>query len=116
MSSTIDAKKKEILYWMSEYIKNHHNPPYTSNDVCDCGVMLDLFIKDVAHSAHMSDFDWVKLKVRELVLSLNAFNEKHNHTIIETDQREGICELIDQVIENAGHTVSDDITEEWREW
>ena len=115
MSSAIDAKKEEILYWMLEFIKDNNDPPYTEQDISECSLMLDHFIKDVAHSAHKSDFDQVKIKVREMVLSLNAFNEKHNHTIIETDQREGICELVDQVIENARHKVIDDITEEWRE-
>ena len=116
MSSTIEAKKDHILYWMMEYIRDSDNPPYKDYDVHECGAILDNFIELVSGSSSNSDFEWVTSKVQELVLTLNRFNEKHDHSIIETDQREGICKLVGMVIAEAGHQVDEDITEEWREW
>ena len=56
------------------------------------------------------------LTQEQLAEKLNEFNEKHDYSIIETDQREGIGDLIDHVIQQSGHSVTEDITEEWREW
>ena len=117
MNNKIEATKKDILYWMFEYIKDDDNPPYTESDVHNCDNILKKFISAVDDSFQSSDFEWVKVQVKEFVLTLNAFNEKHDYSIIETDQREGICELIDEVIKFAGHNIiNEDITEEWREW
>ncbi|WP_027858465.1 hypothetical protein [Marinobacterium jannaschii] len=116
MNAEIEATKKDVLYWMLEFIEDDDEPPYSKSDVEECGAILSSFIEAVERSDEKADFQWVKSKVKELVLVLNDFNEKHDHTIIETDQRESICDLISQVIVNAGHQVAEDITEEWREW
>lgn len=116
MNSEIEATRQRISYWMLEYIKDNDDPPYTSADVDECYDMLGSFIEGVVNSDRKTDFDWIASEVKKLVLALNEFNEKNDHTIIETDQREGICALIDQVITCAGHSATEDITEEWREW
>ena len=116
MNQELDETKKELLQGMLRYIEDDDDPPYTSSDVEECGAILDQFISEVMESEEKGNFDWVKSKVKELILVLNAFNEKHKRTIIETDQREGIYDLISKVMEGAGHHVSEDITEEWREW
>ena len=116
MNLAIEAQRKKISYWMLEYIKDNDEPPYTSLDVDECNTILGKFIESVSFSDNKSDLEWVKSEVKGLVIALNEFNEKNDHTVIETDQREGICALINQVMVYAGHSVTDDITEEWREW
>ena len=116
MNTEIEATKKNILHCMQEFIEDDDEAPYTSSDVEECRAKLSNFADAVANSAEKSDLEWVKSKVKSLVLALNDFNEKHDHKIIEPDQRKGICELISQVITGAGHQVTGDITEEWRKW
>ena len=116
MNTEIEATKKDILHWMREFIEDDDEATYTSSDVEECRAKLSNFADAVANSAEKSDFELVKSKVKALVLALNDFNEKHDHKIIETGQGEGICEFISQVITGAGHQVTEDITEEWREW
>lgn len=116
MNSNIEETKKRLLYWMIDFILDDDDPSYTKEDVAECDSIITNFISEVDNSSKKSDYSWVVSKVKTLVLLLNAFNEKHDYTIIETDQREDICALIALVIENAGHKINHDITEEWREW
>ena len=55
--------------------------------------------------------------VKELVLALNDLNEGADHCLLETDEREAICELIQCSAEECGLIDPEsDVTEEWREW
>ncbi|MBM7650199.1 uncharacterized protein YsxB (DUF464 family) [Bacillus ectoiniformans] len=53
--------------------------------------------------------------VEEVVISLNELNEKYDY-FIETEEREELCEFIDEAAQLAGVHSDEDITEEWREW
>ena len=55
--------------------------------------------------------------VKTAVVKLNRLNEQCYGCLIETDQREQLCELIISAAKRAGlvSTVYD-ITEEWRDW
>ena len=56
-------------------------------------------------------------QVKELVLALNDLNEKTDYSLIETDAREAIWEIIQTSAIDCGlKEYGDDITEEWREW
>ena len=51
------------------------------------------------------------------VLKLNDLNERAGEDLIETDQREDICEYITKADALLGfNTEDEDVTEEWREW
>ena len=55
--------------------------------------------------------------VKMTVLKLNELNEGVDHGLIETVEREQICEFIIKTGANFGFNGEDeDITEEWREW
>ena len=54
--------------------------------------------------------------VKDTILALNALNETCEHSLIETDQREEICDLIIKAALSVGVGNGDDITEEWRDW
>ena len=78
MNSDIEAKKRDILYWMLDYIKGQESPPYSERDVSSCGNILDEFIDSVSGSSERSKYEWVLGKVKDVVLELNDFNEKLN--------------------------------------
>ena len=56
-------------------------------------------------------------QVKNLVLALNRLNEKTDYSLIETDARECIWEIIQSSAVECGlREASEDVTEEWREW
>lgn len=56
-------------------------------------------------------------QVKTLVLALNDLNEKTDYSLIETEAREAIWEVIQTSAVACGlKEYADDITEEWREW
>lgn len=55
--------------------------------------------------------------VRDAVLALNVLNEQCGGELIETDQREDLCEVLLRAGALRGfHYADDDVTEEWRDW
>jgi len=63
------------------------------------------------------DNDWIIETVKSTVLKLNKINNACDGGLIETDQREDICQLIQLATQQAGlKTNQPDITEEWRNW
>jgi hypothetical protein len=113
----LDALKISLLEDMREYMEDvaadGHEPGYSEADIGKCESILDTFLTTV-RSAKSGDTEFVMGAVKEAVLALNALNEDYN--LIETDQREQICELIIQSAVAVGVGSGEDITEEWREW
>lgn len=56
--------------------------------------------------------------VKVAVLKLNDLNERCEHALIETEQREEIWELMQTAFLEKDFTVpeSGEVTEEWRDW
>lgn len=55
--------------------------------------------------------------VKSTILKLNDLNEKCNFSLIETNEREQIAEIVILVGNKMGYnSIKEDITEEWREW
>ena len=99
---------------MLDFIDGEDEPDYTSEDVTDCITLLLDFMSEV--ESEPQTLESVKDKVRDLVISLNDLNADCDECLIETDQREEICEFIFKVVTNANVEFSGDITEEWRDW
>ena len=116
MNNEIEEKKQYLLHWMYDFIEDDDEPAYLKKDVEEFDQIISLFIDDVSKSSHRSDFSWVLSQVEALVKKLNQLNLKHEHQLIEADQREDICALIDLVIKSAGHDGEGNVTEQWREW
>ena len=58
-----------------------------------------------------------RIDVKKTILRLNELNEEVDGSLIETDQREYLCKLIDLAAGHAGlESSADDITYKWREW
>jgi len=116
MKSEILEKKTYLLHWMYDFIEDDDEPAYLASDVLECDKVLTDFIDTVSGSSSHTDYAWVVSQVEAVVKELNVLNAKHAAQLIETDQREDICALIDLVMQNAGHKIEEDITEQWREW
>ncbi len=65
---------------------------------------------------HKLPHDQILAAAKQAVLNLNALNKECGGRLIETDQREDLCELILVAAKLAGLESDEDITEEWREW
>ena len=120
MSNEITEIKGRVIEgmesFMNHYIEDGDEPPYTNENIKECEKILSVFINNISSLSDNEEMDIITSSVKDTILKLNALNEKCDYNIIETDQREDICELINAVITSKGHTVEEDITEEWREW
>ncbi len=105
---------KSIQYGMLDFIEGDDEPDYTSEDVRACITLLLEFMSVV--ESESQTIDSAREHVKNLVISLNELNEKCDECLIETDQREDICDFIFKVVSNANIDFSGDITEEWRDW
>jgi hypothetical protein len=105
---------KSIQYGMLDFIEGDDDPDYTSTDVTTCITLLLEFMTEIEYETQTKES--VKNHVRDLVLALNDLNAKCDDCLIETDEREEICEFIFKVIANANVEFALDITEEWRNW
>jgi len=87
---------------------------YSEEDVENCREIL------AAHSTaleHVKDRAAALDLVKSTVIRLNKLNEKSGYELIETDQREGICEFIIKAGAVMGlNSEDEDVTEPWREW
>lgn len=109
----IKAAKVWIRSSMMDYMTST-DVSYTEEDVDECIEILN---------DHLDDLEKVKSKseamklVEKTVLDLNDLNADCDGELIETDQRENICEVIIQSGFLMGYNAEDDdVTEEWREW
>ncbi len=102
--STIDG----MLDYMDDDVE------YTKKDVEVCGRILDNHIDALSQAQDRSS---AMQCVKDTILKLNELNEKAGEELIETDQREEICEYIIKAGVLLGfNDENEDVTEEWREW
>ena len=78
--------------------------------------MQDYYTFQKSISANCTNLDEAMLHAQSVIIRLNELNERCDECLIETDQREQICEFIDLVLSRASISVDGDVTEEWREW
>ena len=89
-------------------------PSYTMDDINTCETILKQYLSDIM--ASKSKKEGMEI-VEDVVLRLNGLNRKTQETLIETDEREQIAEIIILAASRKGYnTKNEDITEEWREW
>ena len=88
---------------------------YQQAEVDRCDAILEDFIATMqAH--HQADPEVLLADVKTTVESLNRLNDECNCSILETDQRESICMLINNGLRFAGMEPEGDVTEPWRDW
>jgi len=119
VQADLNRIKANLLDGMREYMtavaEDGDDPGYTESDIGKCEVILDGFLAQVV-AAGTGNSDQVMSAVKGAVLALNELNASCDHSLIETDQREQICELIIQASAAAGVGSGEDMTEQWREW
>jgi hypothetical protein len=117
-NNQIDELKVNILEGMRGFMEaiaaDGTEPDYTEADLAKCEAILDAFLTKV-RAANNGNAAFVMAAVEEAVVSFNELSERCE-SLIETDQREQICELIRRSAAAVGVGKGEDLTEEWREW
>jgi hypothetical protein len=118
-AADLEALKIDALANMRRYLADildgGGDPGYTGADVGECGRILDAYLASIADAAR-GDREAVLAGVQAAVLALNDLNARCNDALIETDQREQLCELIARGAATAGVGAGEDLTEAWRAW
>lgn len=111
------AKTTEIVVNpMIEFIEEWGADGYTVEDVRKCETLIYRYLDALANLSPVTDADIME-QVKILVLALNDLNEETDYSLIETEAREAIWEVIQTSAVDCGlQNVPDDVTEEWRDW
>ena len=89
---------------------------FTEKDVRKCEKILTEYLESLEKLSAPSDKK-ILACVKKAVLALNKLNEKADYALLETGERESICEILQNSAVACGLTdADDDVTEEWREW
>ena len=89
---------------------------YTPEDVQKCQSLIDAYLNALNNLAVINN-EAIMAQVQRVVFALNDLNEATDYTLIETEAREALWEVIQTSAVACGLTdAPDDITEEWREW
>ncbi len=107
---------ENIANSMITYMEEWGGVDYTKEDVAKCEAILHRYLDALAAFETPTD-ELIMAEVETVVLALNELNEAVGYTMIETGEREAICEIIQSAAETCGlQDIPDDVTEEWREW
>ena len=106
----------EMLSFLHDCNEDGVDAGYTEDDIDECKAILFDYIDALSTMEDPIDED-VMAEVEGTVLALNELNENTDCALIETVEREAICEIIQEAAEECGlEEKYDDVTEEWREW
>ena len=101
---------------MIEFMGDGEDCGFSKKDIEECEALILKYLVALDGMKEPSNQEIMEY-VKELVLALNDLNEKTDYSMIETGEREAICEIIQNSAVECGLTdPGDDITEEWREW
>lgn len=111
------AKTTEIVINpMIEFIEEWGGEGYSTEDVHKCEALIHSYL-DAIFTLPTVTNDAIMEQVKILVLALNELNEATDYSLIETEAREAIWEVIQSSAVDCGlQNAPDDVTEEWREW
>ena len=105
-----------VIEPMISFMEDWDDCDYTTDDVEACKSLIYTYLEALAAMTEPSD-EAIMEQVKTLVLALNDLNEKADYSLIETEAREAIWEVIQTSAVACGlKEYGDDITEEWREW
>jgi tetratricopeptide (TPR) repeat protein len=115
---SIATVRQRLINGMLSYLQADEDAPadsdcgYTQAEIDECASIVDGYLTALPGSGN----DRIMQLIREAVIRLNELNDRCGFALIETDQREDLCEIILVAARDAGLATSDDVTEEWREW
>lgn len=98
---------------------------YSDAFVAKVELLLKSFV-DQVNQLSVADVAFLGKHLKSLVIALNDVNEEYDHAVIETGEREQLCQFMEDVIndskvdleEFATHLgcEQDEVTDQWRDW
>lgn len=88
---------------------------YTLKHIDRCAAITRDFLERLS-DVPRTDKEKIVAEVKHVVMKLNKLNASCDGALIETDQREDLCQLIQTAAINAGLKSDEDVTAPWREW
>jgi hypothetical protein len=130
MTQNILKLKQAFIQHLSEHLRlgaaeNEDDPSYdpavdsdyTQEHINRCETLLDDFFAALAMPPTTGQQDYILKAVKTVVLELNELNDDCGGALIETSEREQLCDIIIAAAQDAGlETDEEDVTYEWREW
>lgn len=108
--------KENIVSAMLDYMTEDEYCGYIKKDVQKCEQLLLEYLDKLSRLKNPTD-ELIMKQVKNVVLALNKLNDKTDCSLIETDAREEIWQIIqDSAVDCGLSPVIEDVTEEWREW
>jgi len=105
----LDSIQKNMI----DYMQGSH-VGYTAETVTKCRFILEEHLSCIESSSSQEAY---LAEVKKTVESLNELNEMSDYDLIETDEREQICEVIITAGFLLGfNDAKEDVTEAWREF
>lgn len=89
--------------------------PYTQAEIDACAAIVDTCLAALVKLPKPADAAAIMKEVERGVLALNALTERCDG-LIETEQREQLCDIFIMAARDAGLVADEDITEQWRDW
>jgi hypothetical protein len=89
---------------------------YTQKHIDSCAKIIDEFFASLEGMGERKNEETITAIVKSVVVKLNKLNAKSEGNLLETDQREDLCDLVLCAAKQAGLESNEDVTEEWREW
>ncbi|MEL6399187.1 MAG: hypothetical protein AAFR26_08895 [Cyanobacteria bacterium J06626_4] len=119
-AQSITEVRRRLLEHMVSFMEGDENETdfdcgYTQADIDRCAAIVDAYLADIAANTD-PDKDQLRFIIKKAVLQLNDLNDSCGGSLIETDEREDLCEIILVAAQACGLTTTQDITEEWRDW
>lgn len=111
-----DKVVETVVEPMISFMEDWDDCDYTTENVQSCKTLIYKYLEALAAMTTPTD-EAIMEQVKTLVLALNELNEQADYSLIETEAREAIWEVIQTSAVDCGlKEYGDDITEEWREW
>ena len=108
--------QETVIVPMTEFMNDCEDCGFTQKDIAKCEALILEYLVALESITEPANKEIMK-HVKKLVLALNKLNEKTDYCLLETEERESICAIIQNSAVECGLTnPEDDITEEWREW
>jgi len=94
---------------------------YTEDNCMKAQSILDTLIDNLIQLGEKASEGQKIEKFRIAVEALNELNEESDHALIETGEREELCELLDAItvaanLDPKNYAEGEGIADEWRDW
>ena len=120
-NENILQRRIELVDGMTGYmidcaINSEFGAGYTQTEIDRSGLILDDFLTALDDETVPADPEKIAGVVKRPVLALNGLNSECDGSLIETDQREHVCDILLWAANEAGLDTDEDVTEQWRGW